>query len=296
MEAYPPGTPTMTVGYLQQVAAALGELGPWPGGTVEPRWQPLGVRLGQGGGFTSLVADAATGYLYFGDLTSGYVGRALLAGGGLEREWIEATEAHTAPWKFAPLAVAVSSSHIYFANGDYIGRATLAGGSVEREWVKVGHAVSGLACAGEHVYFNLSTNAIGSVNVSGAELNESLIAAKGTEAAGVATDGTYLYFAYEGTASGAEVWVLARALLTGGEVTTLMDSPYPVSAPFTGEQAGHGLVFFSSPLGVGAARSDGSEAQQQLLPRRAEAGAAAAYADEYPYWLAPPYVGRCALG
>lgn len=79
----------------------------------------------------------------------------------------------------APTAIAVDSAHIYWSQGGFIARATITGEAPQPEWVKVTSAVS-IAVDATHVYWGQFLNdAVGRATIAGGSIENEWVKSTG---------------------------------------------------------------------------------------------------------------------
>jgi hypothetical protein len=156
----------------------------------------------------SLVfAASAQAYVYWGVPQSGLIGRANNDGTGVEASFI-----HTGG---RPIALAVTSTHIYWANesgvAGTIGRANINGTEVDPNFITGIAEPRGVAVSPAAIFWtSLSGNEIGEAPLDGSTKTLNFVAGVSTPC-GIAIDGGHVYWG--GGATPAFVW---RATLTGG--------------------------------------------------------------------------------
>lgn len=158
------------------------------------------------GDFPNKIATDAT-YIYYADYLGLAIGRATLAGGGINNTFISTG--------ISP-AVAVDAGHIYFTPSEAIGRATLAGGEVNKAFIAVGWPTLDVAVNATNIYW-VGAGLIGRATLAGGSVNKKLAEGLG-EVEKIALTGTYLY-AMSKTATGAIIW---RARLDGSELVKFL--------------------------------------------------------------------------
>jgi hypothetical protein len=152
------------------------------GGSIEEAWIPASVvPLG-------LAVNAEHVYWLFKNSGNAYIGRAAIAGTGVENGWLEI------PLANPTCGLAVDSGHLYFGLGESVGRCALGGSAVEPNWIHTGNEVAGVAVSSEFVYY-LVFNApfIGRAKLAGTEVNPVFFA--GVAASdGLAVNATHVYY------------------------------------------------------------------------------------------------------
>jgi hypothetical protein len=114
-------------------------------------------------GAEGVAVDA--GHIYWANTVAKSIGRANIAGGEVETEWIKVGS--------FTFGVAVDSGHVYWATPgtNSIGRSDLAGGNVETAWIKGAGSPRGVAVDAGHIYWTDTANgSIGRANLAGGEV------------------------------------------------------------------------------------------------------------------------------
>lgn len=165
----------------------------------------------------ALAVCVDAGHIYWVDGATRAIGRATLAGGTIENEWIKTS----GEFNF-PQALAIDAGHVYWSTPRFggtlalrIGRATIAGATIENEWSKFAAPesfgdITALAVNGSNIFYSGTGHSIGRSTIAGTESNTNwLTLPTGFAAKSLALDATNLYYGL-----GNEI---GRVKLTGAE-------------------------------------------------------------------------------
>jgi hypothetical protein len=277
MSPVPTGVPTLSIGWLEELAAAVLDL---EARGADAQWARLGTTLDVSARWSGLALDGET--LYF-TTTQGYLGRIGVDGLNPERTWTYVGG--------EPSCIAVTETHIYWASNSAknIGRANIDGSGVEEEWVKTASHILALVVVGDLMYFQRTDNEISRMTLTG-ELEEAWLGLPGPyELPALASDGTYLFFAWEGESDGQVGSLLGRLHLADIEAEL---EPLVLSSYTPGSLIAQGdYLYWAGSLGMGRCRIDGSQLQEAYLRTEVGYGGLTSNASRI-WWLNPPFVGR----
>lgn len=216
---------------------------------------------------------AAESRLYWTNNASGSIGTANRAGGEVVQKLFFASP--------EPYGIAADATHVYWTDEgtDEIGRAELNGANVEPALIPVaGQVPEGMAVEGEYIYWaNLVGQAIGRARLDGSNPEPNFIQlTAGSFPEGVAIEGNNIYWTAAG--HGGEI---GRADLGGGEVEeeliTLLGGAISALA------ADPTYLYWSTDVGVGRAKLDGTEVDKGLVTGQTSVGGVAVDND-HVFW------------
>ena len=136
----------------------------------------------------ALAAPAADAYIYWGDGSTGTIGRATNEGTGVEPNFITGVG--------NPSSLTVDSNYLYWGDEkfDAVGRAKLDGTEVRPKFINAGTEVSGVAVSGSYVFWSeLIDSTIGRANLDGSSPDDDLIKEVAVPC-GLAVDSGHLYW------------------------------------------------------------------------------------------------------
>jgi hypothetical protein len=137
-------------------------------------------------------------YVYFGG-AGGTIGRANLNGSSVNRDFISipqpVPEDPSAAGEEDASSLAISTTHIYWADSDYSGisRASVDGSGIEMGFIKTEAVVLGLALGEGHIYW-ASEHGIGRANLDGSDVEPDFIPLQSTGVNGIAVADGYIYW------------------------------------------------------------------------------------------------------
>jgi virginiamycin B lyase len=216
---------------------------------------------------TGVGIAVGAGHIYWAHPEA--IGRANLDGSNPNQSFVPAG---------LPYAVAVDSSHIYWAdtNTGTIGRANLDGSNPDQNFITTANYPSGVAVDSGHVYWtNASTGSIGRANLDGTHRNQNFIS--GANASGessVAVDSAHVYWTNANK--------IGRANLNGTHrnrnFITTANYPFGVAV-----DSGHVYWTNGGTETVGRANLDGTHRNQNFITGSTDIGGVAV-AGGHVYW------------
>jgi hypothetical protein len=216
---------------------------------------------------------AAESRLYWTNNASGSIGTANRAGGEVVQKLFFASP--------EPYGITADSTHVYWTDEgtDEIGRAELNGANVEPSLIPTaGEVPEGMAIDRGHIYWaNLVGQAIGRANLDGSNPEPNflqLTAASFPE--GVAIEGNHIYWASAG--HGGEI---GRSNLAGGEVEEELITGLGGAISALAADSTH--LYWSTDVGVGRAKLDGTEVDKGLVTGQTTVGGVAVD-NEHVFW------------
>ncbi|HEX3362179.1 MAG TPA: hypothetical protein VHS74_14385 [Solirubrobacterales bacterium] len=137
----------------------------------------------------SIAIDS--GHIYWGSIE--HIGRAPLAGGSHEAEWIHLSGT------FVACAIAVNSANVFFGNtgflgggGKSIGRVGITGAGLDESIIGETEDPCGMTISGTKLYWaNEADGTIGVANTDATSVNEELVQTGASKICGVAVDSLY---------------------------------------------------------------------------------------------------------
>jgi hypothetical protein len=205
----------------------------------------------------SVAVDSQYIYWTQGTTGTGAIGRAKLDGTDIQPNFIP----HSASGPYAPIGIAVTATHIYWANSSgpsNIGRANLDGSQPNNDFINDPNSLCGLAVDKNFLYYTAflggSSAAVARVPIGGGTPDDNFIPVPGGKDCGVAVDDSHVYFT-----SGLDE--IARADLNG----TNVDPKFIPGTKAGGVAVTPQYVFWGTGAGdhsVGRANIDGTGANE----------------------------------
>jgi hypothetical protein len=201
-------------------------------------------------------------FIYWAERGADRIGRANLDGSGVNPNFIPTSAAVS-----NPSGVAVTSTHIFWANGsNTIGRANLDGSGPVPNFITTGSgAHCGIAVDANFVYWtdtNDPSDTIGRASLDGSGSDPGFITGIDAEC-GVAADSNFLYWGTDGAPHS-----VGRATIGGGGATNeFIPNAVPAGSP-CGVAVNPQYVFWGNPTvtAIGRANLNGSSPNPTLIP------------------------------
>jgi virginiamycin B lyase len=210
-------------------------------------------------GLAAVLAFATPGvasaYVYWGNFTTGAIGRANLDGSTPNLSFV--------PGVSTAFGAAVDGSHVYWTSGTtgQIGRANLDGSAPKLDFITGANFPTGVAVDGSHVYWtNVGGTTIGRANLDGTSPVQSFITMASSPGA-VAVDGTHIYWGNSGGAT-----TIGRANLDASGVPNqsfITGTHNPLGLAVDGTH----IYWTNNSTGtIGRANLDGTSPNQTFIP------------------------------
>ena len=198
------------------------------------------------------------GHIYWGDPFDTSIGRANLDSSNPQNPFILLPDGDSGP---TASGIATDGTYLYWTNffSNNIERANLDGSDVRQAFITGGHNPYGITIAGGHLYWsNSNGETIGTANLDGTGVQQDFISGSGIgDPEGMATDGTYLYWANNTT-------TIARAKLDGTDVEPAW---LPLTRGVDSVAVDEGHLYWSSVSlwSIGTANLDGTGVNETLI-------------------------------
>jgi hypothetical protein len=225
--------------------------------------------------FVAITARAQA-YVYWTNLGSDSIGRAMLDGSLVDQNFLGAPEP-----LLNPCGVAVDGEYVYWANmagsapQGKIGRAKLDGSEVDNELVKGAENPCGIAVNATHVFWangGVSGTTIGRARLDGTEAQHDFITGLNRPQS-VAVDAQYVYWT--------ELGPIGRAKLNGTEKEIgFITTGSPASIAVDGTH----IYWTDVNDGIGRANLDSSEAEENFIEEAGSDTEGIAVDGSHVYW------------
>lgn len=219
-------------------------------------------------------ADAFVYWANYGSGSGSTIGRAELDGSGTNQSFIAGAS--------GPCGVAVTSTHIYWANlgTGTIGRANLDGSGVNQSFITGASTPCMPAVDSTHIYWmNQGIGAIGRANLDGSGVTHSFIPGVGLNDCGVAVNSTHIFWDNYDAGSGTTI---GRANLNGTGVNPsfIAGASEPCGVAVNPSHLYWANIGFDS---IARANIGGTGADQTLIDATDPCGVA--LTDTHVYWV-----------
>lgn len=229
---------------------------------------------------------AAESRLYWTNNASGSIATANRAGGEVIQKLFFASP--------EPYGITADATHVYWTDDgtDEIGRAELNGANVEPSLIPIaGQVPEGMAVEGEYIYWaNLVGQAIGRARLDGSNPEPNFVQLSAESfPEGVAIEGQSIYWTAAG--HGGEI---GRSNLGGGEIEEEFITG--LGGAISALAADPNYLYWSTNVGVGRAKLDGTEVDKGLVTGQTSVGGVAVD-NEHVFWasFATNRIGRAEL-